>query len=263
MTPRFKFFLLLTSIFLVFTSCVSTKKLTYLQYSGMPYNSSVPVGDPKLSVTPAAYKIMNYDILYVRVITPDPQWSALFNTSTEAGGVITEETATLTGYPVDGDGNIEIPFVGKVQVAGITLSELKVKLDSVFKYYVNDAAITVRLVNNFISIIGEVRSPGRYPISKDLLNIFEALSMAGDMTEFSKRQKVQLIRSSPYGPIIKEFSLSDRSILTSEFYYIMPNDIVYVIPEKGRAFSVNSAVWALFLTTITSTLVVIGFFRTL
>ena len=89
------------------------------------------------------------------------------------------------------------------------------------------------------------------------------MSIVGEMTSFGNRQMIKLIRPSPYGPIIKEFSLADRSILSSEFYYIMPNDIIYAIPMQGRSFVVNSTIWTLLLSTITSTLGVIAFFRTL
>jgi polysaccharide export outer membrane protein len=206
---------------------------------------------------------MAYDILFIRVITPDPQWSVLFNTMpTGSGGMVNEESAQLLGYPIDVNGDIEIPFVGKVQAAGKTVSEIKIQLDSIFKKYVNDAAITVRLVNNYISIIGEVRAPGRYAINRDLLNVFEALSGAGDIDLYGNRQKVQLIRPSPYGPIVKEFTLADRSILSSEFYYVMPNDIIYVPPMKGKGFQTNAAIYTLFLTTITTALVIITFFNT-
>jgi polysaccharide export outer membrane protein len=114
-----------------------------------------------------------------------------------------------------------------------------------------------------VSIIGEVASPGRYLVYKDRINIFEALSLAGDLNELSDRQKVQLIRPSPYGPIIKEFSLLDRSILSSEFYYIMPNDIIYVMPRQGKANSINIGFYTLFLTSVTTALVIISYFRTL
>ena len=150
-----------------------------------------------------------------------------------------------------------------MKVAGKTLSEVKVELDSIFKNYVTDAAITIKLVNNSVSIIGEVNNPGRYILYKDRINIFEALSLAGDMSEYSNRQKVQLIRPSPYGPLVKEFSLADRSILTSEFYYVMPNDIIYAIPMQGRSFQVNTSVYTLFLSTITTALVVISYFQIL
>jgi polysaccharide export outer membrane protein len=250
------------ALILILGSCVTQKDLTYLQYSSTADISDLPVRDLRLSVTPSTYKISPYDNLFIRVLTPDPQWSVLFNTMPSGqGGAVTEESAALMGYPVDGDGFIEIPFVGKLQASGKTLQEIKVDLDSVFKKYVTDAAITVRLVNNFISILGEVAVPGRYPLTKDRINVFEALAMAGDLELYSNRQKVQLIRPSQYGPIIKEFSLSDRSILTSEFYYILPNDIIYAPPMRGRGFQNNASIYTLFLTTITTALVILGFFN--
>jgi polysaccharide biosynthesis/export protein len=245
------------------TSCVTQKKLTYLQYSNELDNSSLQDDNPRFGVTPAAYKLMSNDILFIRVITPDPQWSALFNTMpTGSTGTVTEESTQLLGYPVDRDGYIEIPFVGKVKAAGLTISELKARLDTIFKKYVSDGEITVRMVNNYISIIGEVKAPGRYPINKESINVFEALSEAGDIDLYGNRQKVKLIRSSPYGPIVKEFSLSDRSILASDFYYVMPNDIIYVQPMKGKGFQSNAAIYTLFLSTITTALVIIGYFKT-
>ncbi len=257
-------FLFSLTVILILDSCVTNKQLTYLRDSGKFDTATMPGSDLMLSVTPAIYKIMPFDNLYIRVITPDPQWSALFNIMpVGAGGSVTEESAALFGYPVDAEGKIEIPFVGKVEVGNKTLSEIKTELEANFKNYLTDASITVRLVNNYVSILGEVNAPGRYRLTKDRVNIFEALSLAGDMSDFSNRQKLELIRPSPYGPIVRELSLSDRSILSSEFYYVMPNDIIYAVPMKGRSFRVNSTVWTIFLTTITSALGVIGFFRTL
>jgi polysaccharide export outer membrane protein len=91
-------------------------------------------------------------------------------------------------------------------------------------------------------------------LTRDRLNVFEALSMAGDMNEYSYRQKVQLIRPSPNGPIVKEFSLTDRSILTSDYFYIMPNDIIYAQPLKGRSFQINSSTYSLILSSIATIL---------
>ncbi len=249
---------------LILNSCITHKELTYLRYVDKSDQNEMTESNVLMHITPSAYKILPYDNLFIRVITPDPQWSTLFNNMpVGSGGAVTQESAALFGYPVDSNGYIEIPFVGKIKSAGKSLSELKVELDSTFKNYVTDAAITVRLVNNSISILGEVRAPGRYPITKDRINIFEAISMAGDMSEFSNRQKVQLIRPSPFGPIVKEFSLSDQSILTSEFYYILPNDILYLKPISGRMFEHNTSIYSLLLSTITTALVIISYFRTL
>lgn len=262
MKKLIKDFYYFSIVVILLSSCVTQKNLTYLQYSGIPGEPNLPVSDQWTSVTPSAYKLMPYDILFIRVITPDPQWSVLFNTMpTGSWGQVTEESAQILGYPIDEKGEIEIPFVGKVKTAGKTLSGVKEQLDSIFKNYVKDAEIIVRLVNNYISVIGEVRMPGRYPINRDQMNVFEAVSMAGDIDLFGDRRKVQLIRSSQYGPIVKEFSLIDRNILTSEFYYLMPNDIIYVPPLKGKTLQNNSSIYTLFLTTITTALVIMGFFR--
>jgi polysaccharide export outer membrane protein len=246
------------------TTCsfVSKKKLTYLQFSGSSHQDEQLIIRQGQSVTPSTYKIMVNDNLYIRVITPDPQWSALFNAQT-GDGAITSESAGLSSYPVDLEGNIDIPYVGRVNVAGKTIAEIKAHLETVFKNFVADAAITVRLVDSYISIIGEVGTPGRYPITKERLNVFEALALAGDLSVFSNRQTILLIRQSTYGPNIKEFSLSDRGILASEFYYVMPNDIIYAKPLAGKAFQVNSPIWTLFFSTLTSTIAIIAFVRTL
>lgn len=249
--------LILVSLFfvLILNSCVTRKKMTYLQYSEVYDNTVASSVENGTFVTPSDYKIMPYDNLYIRVITPDPQWSEIFNPMPGgSGGSITEESAALLGYPVDSKGDIEIPFVGRLMVAGKTLSEIKTELDSVFKNYLNDASITVRLVNNFISVIGEVRDPGRYPLTRDRINIFDAISLAGDLNEYSDRQKITLIRQSQYGPVVKEFSVLDRNILTSEFFYVMPNDIIYAQPFRGRSFEINSSVFQLLLGSFTAIL---------
>ena len=264
MKGHYLLFLFVFAILLISGSRVTRKKLTYLQFSGTPARYDESGGENRVSVTPAASRILPYDNLYIRVITPDPQWSSLFNTMpVGAGGAVTEESAGLFGYSVDGEGLIEIPFVGKVAVGGKTLNEVKVTLDTIFQHYLTDAAITIRLVNNYVSVIGEVRMPGRYSLTKDRINVFEAVAMAGDIEDFGNRRRVQLIRPSPYGPVVKEFSLADRSVLSSEFYYVMPNDIIYAMPMKGKTFQVNSSFWQLFLSTVTSALGVIAFFRTL
>jgi polysaccharide biosynthesis/export protein len=253
----------LFALVIFLNSCVTHRNLTYLQNVNKFDNSIMPVRDFGISVTPSVYKVMPYDILYINVVTPDPQWSVLFNkVPVGTGGALTEQSAALLGYPIDISGDIEVPFIGKLKVLGKTLPEIKFKLDSTLKNYVTDPSITVRMVNNYVSVIGEVNLPGRYPLTKDRINVFEALSMAGDLKDFSDRQKLLLIRQTLNGPVTKEISLSDRSILTSELYYIMPNDILYAPSRKGRGFSMNSSIYSVILSSITTFLVIFSFFRT-
>ena len=235
-------FLLLATL----ASCVTNKKLTYLQYDGS-HHDTIPV-------TPSVYKILPYDNLFIRVVTPDPQWSAMFNTMpvTSTGISVTEQSADLISYPVDGDGYIQLPYAGRILVAGKTLAMVTDEVDKTLKSYIADAAVTVRMVNNYVSLLGEVQRPGRYPIYKDRMTIFQALAMAGDLDEFSNRQQIQLVRQTADGIVVKEFSVNDRGILATEFYYVMPNDVIYAMPMKGKFFRLNAFPYSLILSTITT-----------
>jgi polysaccharide export outer membrane protein len=236
---------LLVSVLLI--SCVTNKKLTYLQYNGTR-------NDIITSVTPAAYTIQPYDNLFIRVVTPDPKWSDMFNTlpATVGGITMTEQSADMLSYTVDGDGAIQLPYAGRFLVKGKTLEIVKTELETALKAYIADAVVMVKMVNNYVTLIGEVQHPGKYLIYKDRLNIFEALAMAGDLDEFSNRQKIQLIRQTPGGSKINEFSLNDRSIMATEFYYVMPNDVIYAQPMKGKFFQLNAFPYAIILSAITT-----------
>jgi polysaccharide export outer membrane protein len=234
-------------ISVLLTSCVTTKKLTYLQYNGTR-------NDIISSVTPTAYTIQPYDNLFIRVVTPDPKWSDMFNTlpATVGGITMTEQSADMLSYTVDGEGAIQLPYAGRFLVKGKTLESVKTELESALKAYIADAVVMVKMVNNYVSIIGEVQHPGKYLIYKDRMNIFEALAMAGDLDEFSNRQKIQLIRRTTGGNKINEFSLNDRSIMATEYYYVMPNDVIYAQPMKGRFFQLNAFPYAIILSAITT-----------
>jgi polysaccharide biosynthesis/export protein len=240
--------LLITFLLSVFlTSCVTNKKLTYLQYEGTGNGIVKPPA-------PLEYTIMPYDNLFIRVVTPDPQWSAMFNTLPVASYsiTVTEQSADIISYPVDGEGYIQLPYAGKIKVGGKTLATITDEVGKVLKGYVADAAVTVKMVNNYVSLIGEVQRPGRYPIYKDRMNLFQALAMAGDLNEFSNRQKIQLIRQTAEGTMVREFSLTDRSIMDSEFYYVMPNDVIYAKPMKGRFFHMDAFPFSVLLSTLTT-----------
>ena len=244
---KFTSFVALSLMLLMVSSCVTNRKLTYLQYK-----TSLP--DTIKSVTPASYRILPYDNLYIRVVTPDPQFSAMFNTLPVASYSIslTEQSADLISYTVDKEGYIQLPYAGKVSVGGKNMETVTKEVEKVLKSYITDAAITVKLINNYVSLVGEVQRPGRYPIYKDRLNIFQALAMAGDLNEFSNRQKIQVVRQTPEGNVIKEFNLTNRNVMSTEFFYVMPNDVIYAKPMRGKFFKMNEFPYAVILSTITT-----------
>ena len=173
----------------------------------------------------------------------------------------TEQSVDLLSYVVQQDGTIELPYIGSVDVGGKTLEEIKEILEQQLADYVTDVAVTVKLVNYYISILGEVTIPGRYPIYKQQMNIFQAIAMAGDIGDYGNRYKVQIIRPTPEGSVIKEFDLTDRTLVDSEFYYIMPNDVIYVEPMKGKFFAMNQFPWALIIGTISTTILILSYIQ--
>ena len=236
-----------------FSSCVTNKEVTYLQeYELSNYSDEY--------VPPESYIIQPNDNLYIRIATPDPSLSAIFNI-VEPGGMMRadEASAHLLSYPVDQAGTVNLPYLGLVEVGGLTLSEAKIVIGEILSDYVADATLTIKLVNNYVSVLGEVNVPGLYPIYKERLNIFQALAMAGDLDDFGNRYMVSVIRQTPDGSIVKEFDITDKNIIDTEFYYIMPNDVIYVKPKKGRYFAVNSAPYLLAFSAIAAlgTLVVL------
>ncbi|PID91647.1 MAG: hypothetical protein CSA96_07395 [Bacteroidetes bacterium] len=253
-----KAFLLVFSVFslALINSCITAEKTAYLQtYKDSSY--------PDESYTPETYRIQPFDHLFIRVTTPDPQWSAMFNTVAAGSTTIghSEQSVNLLSYTVNQDGSVEIPYLGAIEVAGKTLQETKVILDAALADYISDAAITVKLVNTYVSILGEVNRPGRYPIYKDQLTIFQALSMAGDLATFSNRYELSIIRQTPDGTIVKDFDLTDKKILDSEFYYVMPNDVIYAKPLKGKFFAMSQFPYTVVLSTITTFILVLNYIQ--
>jgi polysaccharide export outer membrane protein len=249
-----KTLILLSSMILA--SCVTNKDLTYLQYIETP-------PDTLVSVTPSAYKVLPYDNLFIRVVTPDPQWSNMFNTlpMDRFGVSVTEQSADLISYTVDSTGAIEIPYAGKIQVSGKTLQAITADVEMALRGFISDAAVTIKLINNYVSLVGEIERPGRYPIYKERMNIFQALAMGNDLNDFSDRQKLQLIRSTHDGTIVKEFDITDISIISNEYFYVLPNDVIYAKPIKGRFFRLNEFPYSYLLSTLTLVVLIYGVIR--
>lgn len=237
--------LLFIALVIASSSCVTNQDATYLQV----YEESMYSGE---YVPPVGYLIKSNDNLYIRVSTPDPTVSAFFNVFDVTGGMLQadEASAQLMSYTVELDGTVDIPYAGPVEVAGKTLPEAKILIEEVLGAYVTDFSVTLKLVNNYVSVLGEIENPGMYPIYKDRLNIFQALAMAGDVADFSDRTLVNIIRETEEESIVKEFNITDRKLIDSEYYYVMPNDVIYVRPMKGRYFAINSAPYTFALAVI-------------
>lgn len=248
-----KGFVLIAFLLLFLSSCVTSKKSTYLQeYNRSDYS--------RLPDAPSEYQIQPNDNLFIRVTTPDPSRSDMFNTFPSSGGIsVGEQAVDLLSYQVELDGTVELPYVGPVKVVGLNVQEAKAKIKLALDDYLTDAAVTVKLVNNYVSIMGEVQRPGRYPIYKGQLNIFQALAMAGDMSNYGDRYRVNLIRQTANATITKEFDLTDKNIIDTEYFYVLPNDVIYVQPMKGKFWGMEEFPFMLILTSITTFILVLNY----
>jgi len=230
-------------------SCVTPRRTHYLQEPDKNIANYPEV------YTPADYNIQKSDELYIRVITLDPESKKIFNSggNSDNGGVnyTSTEVKGLYTYTVYDDGTIDFPYLGAIPVEGKNTRQIKREIEEQLRSYVRDCSVEVELVNSYYNLITESKA-SRYPLSKEKMTIFEALAQAQDLGQFSDRKHVQLLRQMPDGTTqIKKFDLRSKSIINSEFYYIQPNDIIYVKAFDGQFFRVNSFLTAIGITSTT------------
>lgn len=232
---------------LVLPSCVTPRKTRYLQEP----DNYVPAY-PEYH-TPADYQVMKSDELNIRVITLDPESRKIFNTSSDASSSSSLSSAYkgLYTYTVYEDGTIDFPYIGAIPVAGKTTRQIKKEIEEQLREYVRDCSVEVRLVNAYFNLLTE-GSASRHALTKEKMTIFEALAVGGDLSRYADRQHVKVLRQLPSGETeIKEFDIRSQDILGSEYYYIQPNDIIYVKAFKGQFFRIDSFLTAIGITSTT------------
>lgn len=227
-------------VFLMAFGCISNEKIIYLQN----LEGNEPIEDGELiKYEIPEYKLQYNDIIDVNVQTfedveqfgynnrPPQMNSQMGNVSAQSGGDI----YYMTGYSVDKNGNIQLPVVGDIYVKDKTLEEARFTIEENMRKYVkSELYVKVKLGGVRYSALGEFRRPGKYTVLQDRMTIFEAIANAGDLTTVAKRDEVLLIRQYPEGTSIHRIDLLDRQIVTSPFYFIQPNDQLYVEPLKVR-----------------------------
>lgn len=219
----FIFFLGLSWVFLL-GSC--TKKLEDLAYFHSIENETT-FDDTSDSHN---YLIRPNDNLYIRIIGDDPQAIAYLNLGGIDRNFTTESSIELVSYIVSSEGIITLPFLGDVNVAGKTLSQVKKIIKEQVEKHMSNTSVVVKLVNRTITVLGEVRKPGQYRIIKNRVTIFEALGYAGDVNDYGNRKTVKLIRQEEGQKKVVVLDLTDSGLIESPYYNILPNDLVYVEP---------------------------------
>lgn len=234
MTKNCFYILLLVST--LFTSCIPVKDLVYLQdknTSGEQNTISAIESKP--------YRLQVNDILSIDIKAIDPKLVSIFNTvENSAGAGKSESGLYFNGFTVDDHGNIRMPILGEINVIGYTLEEVRIKIEKKLleEYFKSEANIfiTVKLAGFRYTINGEVGSPGTKTLFQEHVNIMEAIANSGDITITGNRKAVTVIRQAPTGVQMHDMDLTDLNVMKSPYFYLQPNDYIYVKPLKQKTW---------------------------
>lgn len=240
----------------VFTSCVSQKKILYLQSEEM-LNDSVFMSIEYPNERTFSYKVQPGDNLYIRISSLDEKFAAYFNFMNQGSNLYSNTTYSsgnagvyLNGYTVEADGNIELPFAGKVPVKDLTVNEIQHKIQGIIGEYLKETVVYVKLGVFNLTILGEVARPGQYQIYQSDINIFQALALAGNATDYANKSSVKIVHQTTNGSQIVKVNLNDAELLSSPDYYLKPNDIIYVEPLKMKQYGFTSVPYGTIISAI-------------
>lgn len=235
---------------MLMTGCKTNKHIVYLQDSGsmVSYQDSTNAPIPDISLKVG-------DLLTITVNSNTPESALPFNlplipnqsgfNSYNQGNVMTSSGGSLQNYLVDTQGDIMFPIIGKIQVIGMTKSELSDYINKqIYPRYITEVPIiTIRYANFKVSVLGEVHKPGVCSIDNEKVSIFEAIALAGDLTIFGKRENVLLIRENDGKRETVRIDLRDKRLINSPYFYLQQNDILYIQPNdpKSRSSALSTA----------------------
>lgn len=250
-----KRYLFITTLAFLLTACASREKMVYI--------NDVESSKETEITQKFGPKLQPDDVLSIIVNSNAPELVAKFNPSLlsyQAGSERGGGVQRMQTYLIDSQGDIVFPVIGSIKLGGLTTTEATTKLTEALKPHVMDATINLRLMNFKVTVQGEVVRPGTFTIESERITLFQALSLAGDIGLYGKRDNILVIREVDDKRTYNRVDITKSEFMDSEFYYLSPNDVVYVEPNKIRINS--SAVgpnltFALSALSLLTTIVVI------
>lgn len=235
-----KFILYYFILFVAFSSCRS--------YKNIPYFADFPDTTYRTSVNTQPFKspvIKPDDLLNITVQTIDPEVTALLNSANTAtqsiGSSVSPQVQTVSGYLVDKNGEVELPFVGKLKLADYTTIEARDVVRTAMQQFVKDPIVNIKFSNFKVTVMGEVARPATYIMPTEKVTLFDAISQAGDLTIFGRRENVVVIRDTLNNQKnMVHLNLNSKEIINSPYFFLKPNDVVYVEPNEAKAASTDA-----------------------
>jgi polysaccharide biosynthesis/export protein len=240
-------------IFIGLCSCTPQKRLRYLQDKN---NSKDSIAQNRVL---NVYKVRPKDNLYIKIISMDEKAYSFFNGESGTSN-LGENAAFLNSYDVNDSGFVFIPVIGKIHVSGLSVNQIKDTIQRSIDQYLKGATIIVKLTNFKITVLGEVNHPGTFKAYDNSLNLLEAIGLAGDLTIYGNRQKIMIIRQDENNKVYF-VDITDRKIIYSKEFYLLPNDIIYVDALKAKAYGFNVFPFATIVASITTLILLFNYFK--
>lgn len=229
-------YLFLLTCLLFFFACNSTKKVVYFNNI---QDSELPAGVENIEPL-----IQKNDLLSISVSSLNPEATKIFNTPNVTDSEAPDfsgRATSVSGYLVNSEGYIQFPILGNIKAVGLTKRQLKDNLTKslIDRKLLVDPIINIRYLNYRVTVLGEVAHPTVVNAPNEKITLLEALGLAGDLTIYAKRSNVLVIREVNNKKIIKRINLNSTELFSSQYYYLQPNDIVYVEPDKAKVATAN------------------------
>lgn len=230
--------IIIAVVMIAFASCIPQSKIVLLQYDNINdstyANAFVPEVDPMIE-----YRIQPNDYLYINVASIDRELS-MFMEPLAGVNFLGAYNQALVGYHVDHHGMINFPFLGKIHLVGYTIDEAHdVMREEAQKLLGDQIRVDVRLINNVVNVMGEVRSEGNFNMTRSKITIFEAIALAGGFTDYARRGEVKVFRTVGGEHFVYAVDLTSGKLIGENMFYVFPNDVVYVEPMRAKALGLT------------------------
>jgi polysaccharide export outer membrane protein len=233
-------------IFILFFSMSSCRTERIAMLKDIPDTASVRYVTLPTFTSPV---VRPDDILNIVIQTLDPQANGILNQGNlpvNSGAVNSgtngagSQQAVVAGYLVTKDGSIRMPYIGNVLVKGLTTEAIRDTIAARIAYYFKDPVVNVRFANFKVSVLGEVKNPSSFIVPNEKPTLMDALSLAGDLTIYGRRDNVMLIRDNEGKKEITRFNLDSSRTISSRYFYLRPNDVIYVEASASKVLSTDA-----------------------
>lgn len=248
----------------VMTSCVSQKKIIMLQKEQM-IDSITSV--EYMNKRNFDYKVQPGDNLYIRVSSLDKSFNEFFNVGNSNIGTIGGTSNSsgnasiyLNGFTVSDEGTIDFPYAGKIYVKDLTIDEIQQKIQNIIGEYQKETIVYVKLGVFNLTILGEVARPGQYQVYQSDINLFQAIALAGNTTDFANKKNVKIVHQTTEGSQIVRVNLNNADILENPEYFLKPNDIIYIEPLGIKRYGFTSIPYSTIFSAASLLITVLTFF---